>query len=144
MTGELWSRSDATDAGTGTDVTDPEAMLADVRAFLDEEGVEVEKLGDVDCGDGSCYQVRLTIPSALLSDAGDAAGMDAGEVFGEALVVDLQFDREDLYLANASTSVASDATGTFSLTLTLSAFDAPVEVSPPPSDQVTEGGGLPF
>jgi hypothetical protein len=116
-----------------------------VREFLDKEGVESEKLEDVNCGDGKCYAVRVTIPSELLSEAGDAADMDPAEVFGDALVLDLRFDREDLFLMQVSTSVDSETAGTFTVTLNVSDYNEPVDVSPPPSDQVTESPGeLPF
>lgn len=69
--------------------------------------------------------------------------MDPTETLGESLVLDLRFDRESLWLTEVSTAVDGTAGSTFSATLTFSAFDEAVTVSPPPSDQVTEGE-LPF
>lgn len=138
MTGEAWSKS-TSDSDALSDAMDPEAALAEVRAFLDKEGVEAEKLDDVECGERTCYAVRLTIPSALLADAGDEVDMDPTETLGESLVVDLRFDREGLWLTEISTGVDSETVGAFNATLTFSAFDEAVTVSPPPADQVTEG-----
>ncbi|MGH2456911.1 MAG: LppX_LprAFG lipoprotein [Candidatus Limnocylindria bacterium] len=137
MTGELYSKVDAPSGEMGT-VTDPDVALEEVRTFLDEEGVETQKLDDVDCGDRTCYAVRMTIPSGVLADAGEEVDMLPTDAFGEALTLDLWFDRENLWLSRVSTSVTSDAVGTFSLTLTLSAFNEAVDVAPPPDDQVTD------
>jgi hypothetical protein len=141
LTGELYTKTTVED---GDVPTDPEQVFAQVESFLDEEGVVSEKLDDVSCGDRQCYAVRLTIPTSLLASAGDAAGVDASEFLGESLVLDLQFDREDLRLRQASTDIDAGEVGSFGLLVTFSNYDAAVEVSPPPDDLVTEDGGLPF
>ncbi len=140
-TGAQYMKSTVEDSGVPMD---PDQAFAQVEGFLDEEGVVSEKLDDVSCGDRQCYAVRLTIPSALLASAGDAAGVDPGDFLGEALVLDLQFDRENLRLRQVTTDIDAAGVGTFGLLLTFSNYDASVEVSPPPDDLVTEEGGLPF
>ena len=132
-----------TDAG---DVpTDPDRALAGLQDFLDKEGVETEKLADVNCGDRTCYAVKLTIPASLLSEGGQVAGVDPSEMVGEALVLNMQFDRENLHLTQLSSDIDAGELGTLGLLVTLSGYGEPVEVSPPPSDQVTEGSpALPF
>jgi hypothetical protein len=124
---------------------DPTEQLDKVREFLDEDGVEVEKLDDAECGDTTCYAVRLTIPAELLSDAAEGQDMDPGDFVGEALVLDLLFDKEDSWLTQASTRLAAEELGDLTLTVTLSDFNESVDVEAPPADEVTEGGeGLPF
>jgi hypothetical protein len=123
---------------------DPSTAFDQVESFLDKEGVLSEKLDDVTCGDRTCYRVRLTIPSSLLADAGTPAGIDLGGFLGESLVIDLQFDRENLRARQVSTDVEAGEVGPFGIVITFSNYDASVEVSPPPDDQVTEEGGLPF
>jgi len=145
LTGETWAHSTSSAGDPTADLTDPTKLLADVRAFLDKEGVEAEKLSDTDCGDAKCYAVRLTIPASLLADTSSTTGISTGDLVGDALVLDLLFDRNDLYLAGASTEVGSDSVGQLTLNLALSAFNEDVSVEAPPADQVTEGGsGLPF
>jgi hypothetical protein len=145
MTGELWSKSTATEDDPVAGAMDPTEQLDQVREFLDEEGVEVEKLDDAECGDETCYAIRLTIPAELLSQAAEGEDVDLGELVGEALVLNLLFDRDDRWLTQASTSISAESLGELTLTLTLSEFNEPVEVEAPPADQVTEGGeGLPF
>jgi hypothetical protein len=146
MTGEQWARMDASKASGDpvSAVMDPKELIAKVEEFLDTEGVELDKLDDVDCGDRSCYLVRLTVPASSLADAAAGASLVPGDVFGESLVLDLQFDRDESYLAGVSTSFAGDQ-GSLTLTLTISDFNEAVEVNPPPSDQVTDGlDGFPF
>jgi hypothetical protein len=141
VTGPDYTKS-TVDGGGGVPM-DPGAALDQVRSFLDEEGVEAEKLDDVSCGDRTCYAVRLTIPTSLLAEAGDAADVDPGQFLGEALVLNLQFDRETLQATQISTDLDAGEIGTFGLVIRLSNYNEAVEVSPPPSDQVTEGD-LPF
>ena len=146
MTGTTWSKSTASATDPLTEAMDPTQVLADVRSFLDTEGVELEKLDDTDCGERTCYAVRLTIPAGLLSDATGAGGVSPGDLVGDALVVDLLFDRQELWLSQVSTDLSAESVGELTLRLTLSAFNQDVSVEAPPADQVTEDGGpiLPF
>lgn len=139
LTGPLYSKTAIEESGVPMD---PDAAFAQVRSFLDEEGVVAEKLDDVSCGDRTCYAVRLTIPTSLLADAGDAADIDAGEFLGDALVLNMQFDRETLQFSQIATDIDAGEVGTFGLVIRLSNYNQAVEVSPPPSDQVTEGEPL--
>ncbi|HET6379720.1 MAG TPA: hypothetical protein VFH63_01620 [candidate division Zixibacteria bacterium] len=136
MTGELWTKMDG---GVEQEVpTDPEEALAQMRQFLDTEGVETQKLDDVECGDTTCYAVRMTIPTEVMGgEAAQELGEDPSAIFGEELVLDLRFDRQNLWLRGLSTSIAGEG-GTFDVEVTLSAFNEPVQVSPPPADQVTD------
>lgn len=143
LTGDTYTKS--TVADTGDVPTDPDTALAGLQDFLDKEGVETEKLADVNCGDRTCYAVKLTIPAALLSAGSEVAGIDPSELVGDALVLNMQFDRENLHLTQLSSDIEAGGLGTLGLLLTLSGYGEPVEVSPPPSDQVTEGSpALPF
>lgn len=136
LTGDRYNKS--TTADTGVPV-DPAAAISQVGDFLDKEGVEAKKLDDVGCGDQTCYSVSLTIPSSLLGSAGAAAGVDASQFLGETVVINLQFDRETMRLTQVSSDIDAGDAGTFGVVVTISGYNATVEVSPPPSDQVTEG-----
>ena len=141
MTGAMWAKSTASAGDPVSEAMDPTAALAEVRSFLDEEGVEVAKLDDSPCGDRECYVVRLTIPAALLSEAGEATDMDPADLVGEALVLDLYFDRQELWLTEVSTDLMAESVGTLTVRLTLSAFNESVDIQAPPADEVTEDGG---
>jgi hypothetical protein len=145
MTGEMWSKSTISEDDPVAGAMDPAEQLDEVRAFLDEEGVEVEKLDDAECGDRTCYSVRLTIPAEVLAESAEGADMDPADLVGEALVLNLLFDREDKWLTEVSTSLSAESVGELSLTLSLSDFNQDVNVEAPPEDEVTEGGeGFPF
>ena len=142
LTGPQYVKSTADQASVPLDPTE---AFNQVEAFLDKDGVVSEKLDDVTCGDRSCYRVRLTVPASLfLESAGTPAGIDPGAFLGESLVLDLQFDRENLRVRQVSTDVEAGEVGSFGIVITFSNYDAAVEVSPPPADQVTEEGGFPF
>ena len=147
LTGAKWSHlaapaaSPEASATASVFTTDPMAMIAKLKTFLAKDGVTSKKLDDVDCGGRQCYHVQVTIPSTLLMNAGAQASMDPSAIFGDSLVLDLQFDKEKLYLTRVSRSVdAAGAADAFSLSVTLSAFDVAVTLTPPPADQVQEGG----
>ncbi len=149
LTGAKWSHqampipSPDASAAPASPGTNPKAFIAELKKFLAKDGVVTKKLDDVTCGDRKCYHVQVTIPSSLMSNMASASPMPSlnlADIFGDALVVDLQFDKDKLWLTSWSTKIDSAKIGTLSLTLTLSAFDEPVTVSPPPANQVQEGG----
>lgn len=141
MGGTKWfhQTNDLTGSPSPSASLDPQVMIGKVKEALAKEGVVTKKLADVACGDRQCYQVSVTVPSALMDDAGAAASIDPSSIFGDSLVVNLLFDREKLWLTEVSTSVDSETVGTFSATLSFSNFDEAVDFSPPPSPEVTEG-----
>jgi hypothetical protein len=119
---------------------DPKAAaLVEIGKLLLKDGVVSKKLDDVACGDAQCYHVQVSVPSSVMDQSSDMSSLKPSDIFGGALVVDLLFDREHLWLTELSTKIDSAKAGTFSAKLTFSAFNVPVTVSPPPSDQVQEG-----
>lgn len=141
LTGDKWSHqtSDVTASASPTESFDPASIVDNVGDFLLKDGVVTTKLADVACGDRQCYQVSVSVPPDLMGDAGAVASLDPGAIFGDALVLNLLFDREKLWLTEVSTDVASDSMGTFSATLSFSNFDVAVGLTAPPSAEVTEG-----
>ena len=140
MTGDKWSHQTNTLTGSPSPSAsfDTASMIKDLKDFLAKDGVKTTKLADVDCGDRKCYQVSVSIPPNQMG-LGAVASMDPSTIFGDALVLNLLFDRDKLWLTEISTEVASDTIGTFSATLSFSKFDEDVTLSPPPSADVTEG-----
>jgi hypothetical protein len=118
---------------------DPQVAIDKVKEALATKGVVTKKLADVACGDRQCYQVSVTVPSSLMTDAGAVASLDPSTIFGDAVVINLLFDREKLWLTEISTSVDSTTVGTVKATLSFSKFDEAIDFSPPPSPEVTEG-----
>ena len=118
---------------------DTQVMIDKVKEALATDGVVTKKLADVACGDRQCYQVSVSVPPSLMDEAGSMASLDPSSIFGDAVVINLLFDREKLWLTEVSTSVDSEEVGTISATLSFSNFDEAVEFSAPPSPDVTEG-----
>ena len=152
LTGEKWAHQPipvpspgASGAGSsGASASgglDPKAMaLAEIGKLLAKDGVVSKKLDDVDCGDVKCYHVQVTIPKALFAENAGQADLNPSEILGDDVTLDLLFDREKLWLTEISTKVTTTNSGSVSLKVTFSKFNEPVTVSPPPSDQVQEGG----
>ena len=144
ITGTKWSHSDLGSVIPGASAAaspDIQSMIDDVREFLEKDGVVTTKKDDIACGGRQCYHVQVSIPPELMTDAdaGTSGSFDPASLFGDALVLDLLFDRENLWLTEIATSIDSETVGTFNGTITFSAFDEAVTVSPPPSADVTEG-----
>jgi hypothetical protein len=141
MTGTKWSHqtNDLMGSSAPSASVDPQAVIDKVKEALGKDGVVTKKLADVACGDRQCYQVSVSAPSALMSDAGAVASFDPSSVFGDTVEINLLFDREKLWLTAVSTGVDSATVGKITATLTFSKFDEAVTFSPPPSPDVTEG-----
>jgi hypothetical protein len=143
MTGKKWSHQTNDLMGSPLPIPtaslDTQAMIAKIKEALATKGVVTKKLADVACGDRQCYQVSISVPSSLMNQAGAVASMDPSSIFGDAVVINLLFDREKLWLTEVSSSVDSAKVGTISATLSFSNFDEAVDFSPPPSPEVTEG-----
>ena len=114
-------------------------MVDKLKEALATDGVVTKKLADVACGDRQCYQVSISVPSSLMDDAGAVASLDPASIFGDAVEINLLFDREKLWLTAVSTGIDSATAGKITATLTFSKFDEAVTFSPPPSPDVTEG-----
>ncbi|TMB55894.1 MAG: hypothetical protein E6J47_06185 [Chloroflexi bacterium] len=118
---------------------DPKAMaLAEIGKLLAKDGVVSKKLDDVDCGDVKCYHVQVTIPKSVVESAEPGSASPMESLTGD-VVLDLLFNRDKLWLTEVSTKVTATS-GSITAKVTFSKFNEPVTVSPPPSDQVTEGG----
>ena len=150
LTGPQWIRSDIDPGASGDPmgaVTDPAAAIAELRTFLERDGVEAALEADGSCDDRPCYHVVLTVSAELLDAAAAEQGGTAtvpSELLPDGLEVDLFFDKEKRYLSRVALDLAGSEVGDVSAVLTLSDVDEPVDVEAPPADEVTDGEGLPF
>jgi len=155
LSGEKWILTPATTVeGPSPEPTGPPSAqeIADkIAEFLATEGVAAEKLADEECGDDTCYHLRITISDeafaahrASMPDMGAYASLLPEGAFAGPMVVDLLFDRSGLWLREMATSFANERTNEASVTVTLSDYNASFEISPPPSDQITDEGEFPL
>ena len=148
LTGPGWVKSDVTPTASSDPIGalgDLKASIEKVRAFLDRDGVDSRLLDQATCNDRACYHVKVTISPALLdsvaADAGQSS-MAPSTLLPDGLALDLFFDREQLYLSRVAIDLSGSKLGDVSAVLALTKFDQAVTVEAPPTDQVTEGGGL--
>ena len=155
LSGEKWIHTPATtEDGPSPEPTGPptaEEIADRVAEFLATEGVSAEKLADEECGDDTCYHVRINISAEAfeahnqdMPDMGEYASLLPEGAFAGPMSVDLLFDRDGLWLREMSMSFMDEETEGVSVTVTLSDYNASFEISPPPSDQVTDEGEFPL
>jgi hypothetical protein len=111
--------------------TDPSEEL---RKALGELTTPPAKLPDERCGDTDCYRVQVKLDSA---DAAPLASLAPG-VTGAA-TVDVWVRKNDLRPAQVTIAADAGTEGNVTATLTLSDWNATVDITAPPADQVTEG-----
>ncbi len=138
-----WARWGGATAADPLALLPTTAKIADLLGTaLDDPAVGVELVGAERCGDAACRHVRVTIPPdvvwqmsqrlAGLDGLGDPAPPGIDPLPFEAWV-----DAEDLDLVRASFSVPYGAEP-IGVTVELSRHDEPVDVEPPPSDEIAE------
>ncbi len=108
-------------------------------------GVTVTSQGTESCADGTCNKVVITIPAATLQQAAGAAAAAnpmAGAVPGVGSLSSLGDATITVWTAVSSGrlnkltfSASAGSAGTITVAVTLSNFDVPVTVTPPPADQ---------
>lgn len=132
-----------------------EEIAAKVEELLTTDGVSAATLAEQPCGDDTCYHVQVSISAEAL--AAHEGGMgDGGHMFGQEMgglmpnpeftgpvVVDLLFQQDGLWLRQVSMSSEGDA-GEATMSLELSDFNTPFDISPPPADQVIEAEDFPL
>lgn len=149
LTGPQWMRQPIAE-GEGDPIAqaaDPQAALDELREFLAEDGVTLEQLEDVECGESTCYHLQLDIDGEVFAEAEEAASAapEVLDALAEGLTFDLQIDTESLHLVGVSTAFEDDEMGALQLSITFDGFGDPVTVEAPPSDEVTdEPGGFPL
>ena len=147
MTGPLWVRQPIPDDADDplAQAADPQQVLAELQEFLGRDGVALEKLDDAECGDDTCYHLRLDIAGEVFVEEAGANTDVLGTALEDGLSFEIYVDTETLHLRGASTAFEDPEMGSLQLSLTFDGFGDPVEVEAPPADEVTdEPGALPF
>jgi hypothetical protein len=111
--------------------TDPVTAVADLKTLLDKPGLVATKKGDTSCGSKSCYAVEIDLSAEELKTL--AVGTDLGDATISLLI---QVEKVTLYPAGITVTAKGSTLGDLTLKLTLSAWDKPMTVIPPPPDEV--------
>ncbi len=119
---------------------------ADLDRLFSMNGVTVASQGTDACADGTCNKIAITITGAALQQAAGAAASAnplAGGVPGMGSISSLGDATITMWTATSSgrfnkmtVAMSAGSAGSFTVTVTLSKFDAPVTIAPPPADQV--------
>lgn len=138
LSGPQYVASSATDS-LPIDPTDASGLFDDVGDLLTAEGVDPVKGDDVDCGGKQCYTVMVELTPDELTALGasqlptDDLPIDV-EVASVAFTVRVEKDTYRLAGISATASLGDE--GSLTLDLTMSKWDQPTDISPPPADQV--------
>lgn len=111
-------------------------LVGQITAGLDRLPNPPTKGPDTACASKTCYSVSIVVP--LSSGGQDALGLPLPSAAGATVMIDFEIEQDTLRPVQATASIDAGTTGTFTLALSLSKFDEPVSISPPPSDQVVE------
>jgi hypothetical protein len=122
------------------------AGVADLSSLLSLSGITVTSQGTDACADGTCNKIAITIPAATLQQAAGAAASAnplGGAVPGIGSLGSLGDATVTVWTATSSGrlnkltfAASAGSAGNVMVTVTLSKFDTPVTVTPPPADQV--------
>jgi hypothetical protein len=127
IAGDKYQKS-TSPAGTSSD---PAALVQQVADFLDRPEVTPTKKDDTSCGSKSCYTVEIDLTAAQLASL--LPGTDLGDA---TLKSTLLVEKDSLHPAAATIVVAGSTVGNLTIKVTLSDWNNPVTITPPPADQV--------
>lgn len=138
MTGPQYETSTATDS-LPVDPTDASGLFDDVGDLLTAEGADPVKGADVDCGGRQCYTVMVELTADELAElgAGQLPTSDLPIDVGVASVaLTIRVEKDTYHLAGINATVSLGEAGSLTLDLTMSKWDQPTDISPPPADQI--------
>ena len=120
------------------DPTDASGIFDDVGDLLTAEGVDPVKGDDVECGGRQCYTVMIELtPDELAALGGGAVTelipMDIGMA---SVAFTIRVEKDTRRLAGINSVVSLGDQGSLTLDVAFSKWDQPVDISPPPPDQV--------
>ena len=107
------------------------ALVAQLQAELAKLATPPTKLADEKIGDQDCYHVQLKVSSSDVPQASAALGEGS-------VTVDIWTRKSDYRPARATIVVNGGADMTLSITVDLTNYDAPVTVTAPPADQISD------
>lgn len=114
---------------------DPSAvaeMIAGLKTELDKLPAPV-KLADEKIGDQDCYHVQEKLSSTDVPQAGGVLGDVSG-----TLTVDVWTRKSDYRPARLVIAIDGGTSGTATVTIDLTAYDAAVTIAPPPADEISD------
>jgi len=140
--GPLFEVQDAVDS-LPVDPTDASGIFDDVGDLLLADGVDPVKGDDVDCGGKQCYTVMIELTANELAALGMTAPtpvelpIDLGAV---SLTLTIRVEKDTHRLAGVGSVISLGDLGSVTVDVTASNWDQPMDISPPPADQIKPAG----
>jgi hypothetical protein len=138
LTGPQFEAQQATDS-LPVDPTDASGIVDEVGDFLAKDGVDPVKGDDVDCGGKRCYTVSIELTPEELAALGAGQAETLGlplDVGAASLAITIRVEKDTYHLGGVTIVASLGEQGTLTLNLTMSRWDEPMDISPPPADQV--------
>lgn len=138
LTGPLYETQQLTDS-LPVDPTNAAGIVDNVGDVLLADGVDPVKGDDVDCGGRQCYTVMIELTPDELAALG-ADRLTAGDlpidIGAASLAFTIRVEKDTYHLAGIKGAVSLGDQGSLTFDLAFSKWDQPMDISPPPTDQV--------
>lgn len=120
------------------DPTDASGIFDDVGDLLTAEGVDPVKGDDVECGGRQCYTVMIELTPDELAGLGGGAATEIlpMDTSTASLALTIRVEKDTRRLAGINAVVSLGEQGSLTLDVAFSKWDQPVDISPPPPDQI--------
>jgi hypothetical protein len=126
------------------DPTDPSGVFDGLGGLLLADGVHPVKGPDAPCGDTSCYTVTIELTADELAALGASAPipddlpmpLDLPDLAGVELAMTVRVEKDTHRLAGIGTVLSLGEIGSVTVDVTATNWDQPMDISPPPADQV--------
>jgi hypothetical protein len=141
LSGPQYEAMEATDE-LPVDPTDASSIFDDLGDFLLADGVDPVKGDDVDCGGERCYTVTIELTPEELAALGGTAVVELlpTDVSDASLALTIRVEKDTYHLAGITTLASLGEGGSLTLDVAFSRWDQPVDISPPPADQIKPAG----
>jgi len=128
-------------------LTDLSNLTGDLRNHLESLGVSPTLAGTEDIGGRPAYRINLTFPLDVINSdiASSIASMSSADKAAKAALSGIKIDSltssiwiytDNYQLAQVQIAAVSSAVGNLNFTMTLTNFDAPVQITVPPASQI--------
>jgi hypothetical protein len=142
LTGPLYETYEATDE-LPVDPTNAAGIFDGLRDLLTTEGVNPVKGDDVDCAGTPCYAVTIDLGPEQLAALGAEEAIPAGlpiDLGSASLALTVRVEKNTYHLAGINAVLSFAEQGSVTADVAFSKWDQPVDVSPPPADQLKPAG----
>lgn len=139
--GPLFEVVEATDA-LPVDPADASGLFDDLGDLLLADGVDPVRGDDVDCAGKSCYTVTIELTADELAALGGTAPIPDGlpelpvDLDGIGLAATVRVEKDTHRLAGIGLVMSLGDMGSVTMDVQASNWDQPMDISPPPADQV--------